>query len=162
MAFAYGMRFDDDSNAITVIDEENQSATTTGYINGEYIEFDSNPNSVQTVTGTLENPWGDIDYAELRDAMYAHNASAYLDINASALGFGVISSRPSATEEYIYTNGATLTGTVQNSTAFSVAWNSEGFNDGRMLAGGNIVDLSSYKDALTTTLTVIWHPLPEE
>lgn len=39
MSYAYGMRFDDDSNAITVIDEENQTATTTGYINGEPVEF---------------------------------------------------------------------------------------------------------------------------
>lgn len=37
--YAYGMRFDDDSNAITVIDEENQTAATTGYINGEPVEF---------------------------------------------------------------------------------------------------------------------------
>lgn len=39
MSYAYGMRFDDNSNAITVIDEDNQTAVTTGYINGEYVEF---------------------------------------------------------------------------------------------------------------------------
>ena len=39
MAYAYGMRFDDNSNAITVIDEDNQTAVTTGYIDGEYVEF---------------------------------------------------------------------------------------------------------------------------
>ena len=35
MAYAYGMRFDDNSNAITVIDEDNQTAVTTGYIDGD-------------------------------------------------------------------------------------------------------------------------------
>ncbi len=45
MAYAYGMRFDDDSNAITIIDEDNQTAVTTGYINGEPVEFGGvNPN----------------------------------------------------------------------------------------------------------------------
>lgn len=39
MSYAYGMRFDDNSNAITVIDEENQTAVTTGYIDGEPVDF---------------------------------------------------------------------------------------------------------------------------
>ena len=53
MAYAYGMRFDDNSNAITVIDEDNQTAVTTGYIDGEYVEFGgggSGPVSVATMT----------------------------------------------------------------------------------------------------------------
>lgn len=53
MAYAYGMRFDDDSNAITVIDEDNQTAVTTGYIDGEYVEFGgggSGPVSVAQMT----------------------------------------------------------------------------------------------------------------
>lgn len=53
MAYAYGMRFDDDSNAITVIDEDNQTAVTTGYIDGEYVEFGgggSGPVSIATLT----------------------------------------------------------------------------------------------------------------
>ena len=53
MAYAYGMRFDDDSNAITVIDEDNQTAVTTGYIDGEYVEFGgggSGPVSMATLT----------------------------------------------------------------------------------------------------------------
>lgn len=119
-----------------------------------------NPNYVQTITGTLDNPFGDVNYSVLASNLYSKSASAYLDIDASALGFGVISSRPSASEQQIYTNGASLRTAVQDSTAFEVAWNSEGFIDGRMLAGGNVVDLSSYKNALTTTLTIIWHPLP--
>lgn len=39
MIYSYGGRVDNDSNAITVIDEENKTAVTTGYVNGEYVEF---------------------------------------------------------------------------------------------------------------------------
>lgn len=163
MAYAYGMRFDDDSNAITVINEENQTAVTTGYINGEYVEFGGNPNSVQTVTGTLANPWGNIDYAELRDALYAYNASAILDIDASALHVGHIISRPGASQTNIYTNGADVGNTVQASSAYEIAWTSDGeYAFASMIANDAIVSLDNYKNSLTTTLTIIWHPLPEE
>lgn len=41
MIYSFGGRVDNDSNAITVIDEENKTAVTTGYVNGEYVEFSS-------------------------------------------------------------------------------------------------------------------------
>lgn len=53
MAYAYGMRFDDDSNAITVIDEDNQTAVTTGYIDGEYVEFGGGGGSSDFSTATI-------------------------------------------------------------------------------------------------------------
>ena len=37
--YEYGMRFDDDSNAITRIDEEARTAFSYGYINGEPVIF---------------------------------------------------------------------------------------------------------------------------
>lgn len=39
MSYSYGCRVDKDSNAITTIDEENKTAATKGYVNGEYVEF---------------------------------------------------------------------------------------------------------------------------
>ena len=39
MIYGYGARVDNDSNAITVVDEENRTEETKGYINGEYVEF---------------------------------------------------------------------------------------------------------------------------
>ena len=41
MIYSYGGRVDNDSNAITEIDEENRTAETKGYVNGEYVEFSS-------------------------------------------------------------------------------------------------------------------------
>lgn len=39
--YEYGMRLDDDSNAITQIDEENLTARSFGYVDGEPVEFSS-------------------------------------------------------------------------------------------------------------------------
>ena len=76
MGYAYGMRLDTDSNAITFIDEENQTANTKGYINGEYVEFSDNPNRVETITATAENPCVGIKASSLYDAILNNNASA--------------------------------------------------------------------------------------
>ena len=39
MIYGFGGRIDNDSNAVTMIDEENRTAETKGYVNGEYVEF---------------------------------------------------------------------------------------------------------------------------
>lgn len=39
MIYGFGGRVDNDSNAVTMIDEENRTAETKGYVNGEYVEF---------------------------------------------------------------------------------------------------------------------------
>lgn len=62
MAYAYGMRFDDNSNAITVIDEDTQTAVTTGYIDGEYVEFGGGGGSsdFSAAEVTIVNPGSEI------------------------------------------------------------------------------------------------------
>lgn len=45
MIYSFGGRVDNDSNAITVLDEENETAVTTGYVNGEYVEFSGGSSS---------------------------------------------------------------------------------------------------------------------
>lgn len=76
MIYSYGGRVDNDSNAITVIDEENRTAVTTGYINGEYVEFSGGGSSwtlltEETVT-TNEVPeqgiFGIMSYSQLINA----------------------------------------------------------------------------------------------
>lgn len=53
MIYSYGARIDHDSNAITVIDEENKTAITTGYVNGEYVEFGGGSSDFSTAEVTI-------------------------------------------------------------------------------------------------------------
>ena len=53
--YAFGMRLDNNSNAITVIDEENKTAETTGYVDGEYVEFSGGGSAPLVVTFTVSN-----------------------------------------------------------------------------------------------------------
>lgn len=161
MSYAYGMRFDDDSNAITVIDEENQTASTTGYINGEYVDFDSNPNSVQTVVGTAADPWGDIDFATLRTALEANDASATLTIEQNQITGDAMALMLSKNGDFILGEHANV-GPTQYS-AFYGLWANIGVISLYINSTNTgFVDGTEHASMLPTTLTVIWHPLPEE
>lgn len=172
MAYAYGMRFDDDSNAITVIDEDNQTAVTTGYIDGEYVEFGGgNPNHVQTITGTVATPVGEEGspglFASISEAIFNKNATAKMSITAGQ--------QTGWTYLLGSNNGAQLQG-------YASIFSTNGFLTMRVvwkLVNGNIIvdtfesiqgtngsyqvtDLKSMAARCPTELTIIWHPLPEE
>ena len=118
-----------------------------------------NPNTVQTATGTLANPWESINISELATAIENKEATAYIDINASALGAGTISAKMSAntTSERLWVSGSNNT----ISSAYYIEWTTAGnIDEAKMLSGGNVVDISSYASVITTSLTVVWHPLP--
>lgn len=120
-----------------------------------------NPNTVETVSGTLANPFGNIDLTELATALASKDATAYLDINASALGVGTISSKPSVngSEGNIYITGSNIEG--NDVSAYNITWNASGeLIIANMFMGGNVTSILPYEDNLTTTLTVVWHPLP--
>ena len=120
-----------------------------------------NPNSIQTVNGTLDNPWGDLNYSELVDAIGDHNASATISFNASALGAGTF-------VNYLYSDAGTgdlsLEIAKYSETVHAgvrVGWGSSGaLTNAYMDRNGTLQDMSSYASLLTTHLTVIWHPLP--
>lgn len=118
-------------------------------------------NTTETVTGTLSDPWSNIPYYLLKVALATKQASAYLDIDATALSAGHVISRPTATD-HIYTNGGSIAGDVVS--AFVIQWgDSESYLDSaEMYMGGNVVDISSYAEVLTTSLEVVWHPVYEE
>lgn len=120
-------------------------------------------NTKKTVTGTLANPFGDIDVADLCSKLQTMDATAYLTIDATALRAGTIVSRPFANSTYFWTNGASINDSVASSSAYSIQW---AISDGslymaEMISGGNLVDISSYASALTTSMTVVYHPISE-
>ncbi len=161
MAYAYGMRFDDDSNAITRIDEENQTAVTTGYINGDYVEFSGNPNRVETITATAENPCVGISAVSLRRALLDNNASAKITLTNENLGVYV--------EMPIITQGYTLVASKINSdgmSGFDASWYADHDEATAkklaMINNGQVTDGTAYASMLTSELVITWHPLPEE
>ena len=127
-------------------------------LNGEML---GNGNITEAeATGTLANPWGDIDYDDLRAKLALMDASAYLTIDATALNAGTINSRPSGDSNGIFANGATMGTTASNTSAYGISWASDGsLAMAKMLSGGNVVDISSYASALPTNLYVIYHPV---
>lgn len=111
--------------------------------------------TTKTVTGTLANPWGDLDHKELETAIMNQNAFVNLTIDASALGAGEITSRPSADEYGMFTNGASVTS--YSVSAYGIEWNGSGsLSFAAMSNNGTYVDISPYATALPTTMTVVY------
>lgn len=120
-----------------------------------------NPNTVQTVTGTLSNMFGTVDLDELEAALSTLNASAYVEIDASALGAGTIHGYMQVNTEthLFYISGSDIRSTLSESTAYYVVWGAGELDRARMLSNENIVDISSYGSAINTTMTIVWHLL---
>ena len=167
MSYAYGMRFDDDSNAITVIDEDNQTAVTTGYIDGEYVEFaGGNPNRVQTITGTVADLGIQADlFALISEGIIHNNVTA---IMAITVGEQTGSVDLGAGNEGTQLYGVASAFNDDNFLTMRVIWNL--FN-GNIIVGNfesiqgannayQVTDLKSMASMCTTELTIIWHPLP--
>lgn len=122
-----------------------------------------NPNSKKTVTGTLAEPFGDIDLADLCAKLQTMDATAYLSVNASSLGQGTLESRPYADSTRFRTNAATMSNTVANTKAYGFDWNisSKELTFANVQNNNQMLDIMSYASGLTTTLTVIYHPISE-
>lgn len=123
-----------------------------------------NPNRVQTITGTLDDPWGDVDSNELGEALQSGNATAIIEADATALGFGIIMQPVQQTVEIhnLFSNGANVDELSSSVIANTVEW---GSTTGSILRfaiydGGTVTDALAYASLVPTELTIIWHPLP--
>ena len=120
-------------------------------------------NTKKVVTGTLADPFGDIDVADLCSKLQTMDATAYLSVNASSLGQGTLESRPYADSTRFRTNSATMSNTVANTKAYGFDWNisSKELTFANVQNNNQMLDIMSYASGLTTTLTVIYHPISE-
>lgn len=119
-----------------------------------------NPNTVQTITGTVGNPWGDVDYDELMTAIKSGDASAMLDFTFNQIP---VSLRLSATEE-IYGTTAQILPVSNIYLAASATWHGSNPIEVYMVGtdtSNEIIDASATVKDIPSTLTIIWHPLPE-
>lgn len=118
-----------------------------------------NPNTTQTITGTLNAPFGSVDIGALGTALSSMNASAYFEADASALGAGTVSARLAGDNTGIWGNGASF-GVSDSVIAFGLSWGSSGsLTFAKMFSDGNVMDISPYGSMIPTTLTIVWHPL---
>ena len=121
-----------------------------------------NPNKVVTVTGTMANPRGNLDVAELIEAVKAGNATAYINYTFYDTTYSNVYVRV-VQGDHFFISLFGSSGTLQTCAGFCAEYTSEGAIDTcYMLVGGNVSDLASQASAITTELVVIYHPLPEE
>lgn len=132
-----------------------------------------NPNRVETITGTLAEPWGDVG-SELCEAIIENNANAWLLVDASALGYGTIN-YPIMADAGLLKASIASTGSngcnvseaqwYETDTAgvyrFSFAYNviADNESDPPTVV---VLNLEEYAEYIPTTLTIIWHPLPDQ
>jgi hypothetical protein len=133
-----------------------------------------NPNTVQTITGTLAEPFGDFDKGEeLHTAIGNGNASAKIVLDISALQMGLNTLwgwlyQGADNEHYysFYTSEASF-GTEGLTFGFfaSIFFPLDsGEYTPQLLGqvGADYLDLTEYASIIPTTLTIIWHPLPDQ
>lgn len=119
-----------------------------------------NPNFVQTITGTLAQPFGDYNIAELAQSLYSNNVSIVLrvttqDGTATLPLFGVDSGW--VTARFGYASNTNL-------TAVSAGWTKAGLDYCNMAQGANgsyeVMSVKSMASQFPTVATIIWHPMP--
>lgn len=140
-----------DTGFLYVFDADSATWNNIGGIGGE------NANRVETVTGTVADMFGDVDVATLKSALESKGASVYLTADASALGMSTIIGD---LRYGLVAEGATVT---SNSVlAYSAIWNDDGTLSSFYMTtdGTTFTDVSPYASLITTTLTIVWHPLP--
>lgn len=122
-----------------------------------------NPNTMQVITGTLSDPFGEVDIEDLATALQEMNASALFEADASSLGAGYVKAWLSSNvNSVVYANGGYFGSHNQGPvTAFVLAWEKpQGLILAKMSNDSTITDISSYATIIPATLTIIRHPLP--
>lgn len=126
-----------------------------------------NVNTVQTVTGTLSDPWGDIDITELKSALANQRASAQLTIDGTYLGasgyyyFPVRGWSDSYNDFLSISAYGSGNGSINNANGLYIRWRDGSFDEGEMLRSGSLVQISSNSEllAIPSTVSIVWHPL---
>lgn len=125
-----------------------------------------NPNYVETITGTLANPFGDYTSSQLAYMANVENSiNMFLVVDGSVLGMGVyplsmLKPLSSGGNGFLFFGASYLPDNAEQYMVADVEYQS-GLQRARMMIGGNTVtDVMSYSSHITTTLTIIHHPLP--
>ena len=124
-----------------------------------------NPNYVETITGTLAEPWGNVNYASLIDGINDGSITAEIIAsipNGPSLDFAL---RVSSDNAALRGSGAfyNVSDTVTLNEAFAVSWYPNATLGYAVITQGGVdMNITEYAALAITTLTIIHHPLPEE
>lgn len=124
-----------------------------------------NPNIVETITGTLDDPFGDYTIAELVEAISSNNATVKMAVSmGSSEGSFPISANVQFTQLYASECNISVSGgsaTVPTAVFFSYV-DGTGLTRADAILSGQYTSLVPQAAYITTETTIIWHPLPGE
>lgn len=124
-----------------------------------------NPNTVETITGTMANPWGDKIFATLASEIAVNNATAILQGSLNDLpAIGQVNIELDDEEKVTAANFSWANLALEgdgDSYAVTTQWDT----DGTLIQvlhsmNGTVSDVTELAGLATTTLTIIHHPLP--
>jgi hypothetical protein len=120
-----------------------------------------NPNKVVTVTGTIANPWGDLDFADLRSGFLNNTLSVWL--TATMGGSTMIPLAPRKdTSAGLYFSFISVLDDFSPDNGVVIHYGEDGLLfEVVSIEHGVGADYSGYANLIPTELTVIYHPLPE-
>lgn len=128
-------------------------------------EDGENPNYVETITGTLANPFGDYTSSQLAYMANVENSiNMFLVVDGSVLGMGVyplsmLKPLNSGDNGILFFGASYLPDNAEHYIVADVEYRS-GLTRARMMVGGTTVtDVMSYASYITTTLNIIHHPI---
>ena len=118
-----------------------------------------NPNTVETITGTLDDPWGSVDVAALVTALGNLGVTANMTVDGSTLDAGTFAADVRIKNSNLSFSVANLSGAVAG--ACEANWSAA---DGSMLNAYLLVDstktdISSYAASIPTSTVIVWHPM---
>lgn len=120
-----------------------------------------NPNYVETITGTLANPWGEADYAQLVSDVASKNATAFISVPTMNFAAYLLAD---VNDNAFVVNGANFLITDPPSlyiAAFARYTSGGALSLLLTWQNGTTTDVTSMLSGSETTLTITHHPLPD-
>lgn len=118
-------------------------------------ESGGNPNYIETIEGTLENPWGNYNYSELITDINNHEISCELTVRPGDHAIGHLFYYGTALSGWGFVYGTA--NTINN--LYRVMYKADGtLNKARIFTSFN--EYTEIDPATPCTLTVIHHPMP--
>lgn len=118
-----------------------------------------NPNRVETITGTLAQPFGDYDIDALGRNLYSNDVSIVLQVTTAA-GTATI---PLFAQESGDIHARFGYASDTNLMAVSAGWITSGLDYCDMASGANgayeVSNMKPFASQFPTVATIIWHPL---